>query len=619
MERWRVIHLLIAGSPLVAFAQSGPGGAGNSTINVLWLRPESGVNLTSGMVTQWSDQSGNGNHAYQPGAIPNSAPAFVPSAVNGYPSLDLDGVNDQLWVNHAASLDLTSWHFYLVVKPDVQKDFNAWMVKGDDNQENYEVLSYSDGNVHTPIRFTDNTRTAPNTPAAQVSTTEWRIIEYSYTASSPAGRQVFRNSTSQHTDTESKTPRTNTLPLFIGNERSTTGRCVNGHITEVVGFNGRLNTTRRILVNNYLAAKYGLTLSVNDVYREDNTGRGNFDHDVAGLGRISASDMQNSGQGSGIVLIDKAAYSGLGNNEFLLWGHNNGALGSWGVGDLPIGVEGRLERVWRVSERNTAGNAAVDVGAVNITFDLAGMGNVDASHLRLLVDSDQDGFFANETAIGGASHLGGTLYRFTNINALVDGVRFSLGTTNLSVTPLPIELVYFRAKPLGREAVGLEWATATEWDNDRFEVERSADMGTWHVVAEQIAVGNSNSLVEYTTSDAWPLKGTAYYRLRQIDTDGTSTLSHVVVVDHSLPTAMELMAYPNPAQGQVFVRMSGAEEGPFELSVLDNTGREAYHRSMLVQPNTEHAIELGGLSPGQYTLRLSSSQGARSTRIFLVR
>ena len=179
MERWRIIHLLVACSPLLAFAQSGPGGAGNSTINVLWLRPESGVNLSSGMVTQWSDQSGNGNHAYQPGAIPNSAPAFVPSAVNGYPSLDLDGVNDQLWVNHAASLDLTSWHFYLVVKPDVQKDFNAWLVKGDDNQENYEVLSYSDGNVHTPIRFTDNTRTAPNTPAARVSTTEWRIIEYS--------------------------------------------------------------------------------------------------------------------------------------------------------------------------------------------------------------------------------------------------------------------------------------------------------------------------------------------------------------------------------------------------------------------------------------------------------
>lgn len=603
MKLWRVLLLPIAFVPLYTVAQTGPGGAGNSSTNVLWLRPESGVNLVSGMVTQWSDQSGNGNHAYQPGAIPNSAPAFVSSVVNGYPSLDLDGVNDQLWVNHSASLDLTSWHFFLVVKPDVQKDFNAWLVKGDDNQENYEVLSYADGNVHTPIRFTDNTRTAPNTPAAQVSTTEWRIIEYSYTSSSPAGRQVLRNAISQHTDTESKTPRTNTLPLFIGNERSTSGRCVNGHITEVVGFNGRLNSTQRILVNNYLAAKYGLTLGANDVYREDNTGRGNFDHDVAGLGRISASDMQNSGQGSGIVLIEKAGYSGLGNNEFLFWGHDNGALGSWGVGDLPTGVEGRLERLWRVSERNTAGNAAVDVGAVNITFDLAGMGNVDASHLRLLVDSDQDGFFADESAIGGASHLGGTLYRFTNVNALVDGVHFTLGTTNLAITPLPVDLLRFSAELLPTGVVELEWATASERNAALFHVQHSLDLADWRTVATLNAQGNSNMLVEYVAQHGGPGVGANYYRLLQVDHDERSDLSQVVAVQKRERSVVPA-AYPNPAVDRLWVEGLEWRQGMLTVRCHDGAGRQLREMILPLVDGVRPELDLHGLPAGDLVLIL---------------
>jgi hypothetical protein len=98
------------------------------------------------------------------------------------------------------------------------------MVKGDDGLENYEMLSYNDGNLHTPIRYTDATRTSPNAPAGQLNTSTFEIIEYSYSAA--VGRDAWKNNsaTTIITDNENKTPTVNALPLYIGNERSTTGR-----------------------------------------------------------------------------------------------------------------------------------------------------------------------------------------------------------------------------------------------------------------------------------------------------------------------------------------------------------------------------------------------------------
>ncbi|HMQ77776.1 MAG TPA: hypothetical protein PKA92_16920, partial [Flavobacteriales bacterium] len=420
---------------LVSFsvgAQTGPGGVGSSATNVLWLRADAGVTHSSGAVSQWSDQSGNANHAVLPGTIPTATPAYVTGSVNGYPSLDFDGSDDQLWVADHSSIDLTAWHFFIVVTADLLKDYNAWMVKGNDSQENYEMLSYLDGNVHTPTYYTDATRTFPSSAGGQVTTTAFDVIEYSYNTS--VGRDVYKNAGSIHTDNESKTPQTNNHPLFIGNERSTTGRVVNGDMAEVIAFNARLNATQRLLVNNYLAAKYGRSLATGDIYNEDDAGNGDHDHDVAGIGRTSSGDLQTAGRGSGIVLISKAGYGGLQDNEFLLWGHEGGALGTWGVTDLPTGVQGRWQRVWRVSEVNASGGA-VNVGNVDMSFDLNGLGPVTTSELRLLVDTDNDGLFADETPISGAIDDGGGMYRFAGVSALQNNRRFTLGTTNILSTP----------------------------------------------------------------------------------------------------------------------------------------------------------------------------------------
>lgn len=612
--RFLFIALLSTITPAM-MAQTGPGGIGSSLNNVLWLSANFGVTQSGGLVSQWNDRSGNSNHALLPGSIPTAKPSYVASSVNGYPSLDFDGIDDQLWVTDHASIDLTQWHFFIVVTADLQKNYNAWMVKGDDGDENWEMLSYSDGNIHTPTKYTDGTRTFPSSAGGQVTTTTFDVIEYSY--STGVGRDVYKNAANIITDNENKTPKVNNLPLYIGNERTTTGRELNGDIAEVVAFSAPLNSAQRIIVNNYLAAKYGRTLSANDIYVQDNAGNGNYDHDVAGIGRVNSTNTQTDSRGSGIVQIGKAGYGGLGDDEFLLWGHDNAALGPYGVSDLPTGVQGRWARVWRVSEVDASGGA-VNVGNVDMTFDLAGLGSVTASDLRLLVDTDGDGLFADETPISGATNVSGTLYRFANSNALQNGRRFTLGTINLANTPLPIELLSFTATPRDRTAVELAWVTASEHDNDHFTIERSTDAREWVPVASVDAVGNSTATNDYSAIDGGLAPQLYYYRLRQTDVDGTSTVSDVVAVKLESDENAQPVVYPNPSDGPIVIVLPNGVEDAAGFTLIDPAGRMVHLTAHAVAPGS-YRVDPGNVPSGTYVLRVQRADALEAYSIRIAR
>ena len=613
----RVILIITAlQATTTALAQAGPGGVGTSSSNVIWLDANNGVVHSSNAVSQWSDRSGNANHALLPGSIPSARPTRVPGAVNGYPALGFDGSDDQLWVPDHATLDLTAWHFFLVLKADVQKDYNAWMTKGNDGNENYEMLSYSDGNIHTPTFYTNGTRTFPNSAGGQVTTTVFDIFEYSYNTTE--GRDVYKNGTSIFTDNENLTPQVNNFPVFIGNERSTTGREISGDIAEVIAFNTRLNSAQRIIVNNYLAAKYGRTLGSGDLYIQDNGGNGNFDHDVGGIGRVNASNQQTDSQGSGVVRISKAGYSGLGNDEFLFWGHDNNHFSALGSTDYPSGMQGRLHRVWRVNEVSSAG-AAVDVGNVDITWDLAGLGSVTASDLRLLVDTDGDGVFSDETPISGATNPSGTLYRFSNTATLVNGRRFTIGTTNMSSTPLPVEFIAFNASRELDGTVLTTWSTATERDNEGFTVQRSLDTQQWADVARVDAAGNSNSVLHYEVSDPLAPAEVCYYRIEQTDLDGTTTYTNIAPVEGIEKGLDVLRIVPNPSQGDLMIVLRDEPSGPELLRLVDPSGRVVFEVRRDEGPRGQRIQLPSHLANGRYMVHYEYANGRHIGALVLSR
>ncbi|SHI79785.1 Por secretion system C-terminal sorting domain-containing protein, partial [Hymenobacter daecheongensis DSM 21074] len=148
--------------------------------------------------------------------------------------------------------------------------------------------------------------------------------------------------------------------------------------------------------------------------------------------------------------------------------------------------------------------------------------------------------------------------------------HFSIWTLGSSANPLPVELTAFTATAEGPAAVRLNWTTTTEKNSARFEVERSPDGATFARIGTVAAAGTSSTRRTYTLRDAQLPAGPAalYYRLRQVDHDGTVSLSPVRVVRRT--PAVGLTLYPNPTRHAA--TLGGALPGT-RVQVLDALGR----------------------------------------------
>jgi hypothetical protein len=368
-------------------------------------------------------------------------------------------------------------------------------------------------------------------------------------------------------------------PFFSGRYNPGASEYPTADVGEMILYYSALNDAQVIIVQNYLAAKFNVTMSQNDVYTADNVANGNFDFDVAGIGRVDASNLHNDARGTGMVRIFNP--TNLGDNEFLMWGHDNGSLNTTNTSDIPAGIQGRLSRVWRVSEVNSTGTA-VNVGITDIQFDLSMLdGPITASDLRLLIDDDGDGIFneAGTIQISGALELACGNYLFAGVagGSLTNGDRFTIGTINLSQTPLPISLLSFTGKAIDGDA-HLRWTTATELNNDFFTVERSQNGKNFLAVGEVKGAGTTRMLQQYQFIDPFVPFGRIYYRLKQTDFDGQYTYSNVIAVENE-PSGLKLIAIPNPlSQGQQLkLRITHTEPVDLKnsyLAVFDLAGKK---------------------------------------------
>lgn len=169
------------------------------------------------------------------------------------------------------------------------------------------------------------------------------------------------------------------------------------------------------------------------------------------------------------------------------------------------------------------------------------------------------------------------------------------------VSALPVELLHFEARPSGAEVV-LEWATASEQDNAGFTVERSRDLGHWEAVVDLAGQGHSQGLVHYEARDPRPLQGLSYYRLKQIDLDGSVTYSDVRSVERLEHTAVHV--WPNPATSDLHVHAGEM----VRVQVFNAMGQEV----LVAQQGTDHGamLGIGHLPSGTYHLRTMGQMGA---------
>jgi hypothetical protein len=148
-----------------------------------------------------------------------------------------------------------------------------------------------------------------------------------------------------------------------------------------------------------------------------------------------------------------------------------------------------------------------------------------------------------------------TLYQ---VNALVD-----------CINPLPVELLSFSVQEEDGDAL-LTWTTASELNNDRFLITRSTDGLEYHIVGSQVGAGNSSALIRYYFKDPDPLEGLSYYQLKQVDYDGTESLSWPVPYVNGISNEFKL--FPNPTTQNINILLDGLYD-VVETRIFDLNGR----------------------------------------------
>lgn len=241
-------------------------------------------------------------------------------------------------------------------------------------------------------------------------------------------------------------------------------------------------------------------------------------------------------------------------------------------------------------------------------------GTMGFSYLTTSMSGD---LTAGVTAMAAQSHNGTawsvSQFGSDNLSGSVTGVPFTNDNFDATWTlvengaPLPITLLSFNAiwGDDRQTYAKVFWSTASEENNDYFAVERSADGTNWEQINRVQGAGTSIATINYEILDLNPMIGVSYYRLRQVDFDGTATYTHIVSLKREINGAA-ISIYPNPASNQFQISFEGFESAEIKMNILDNSGRIVVAHKANVLNNPVQIINTSGFQSGVYYIQVTS-------------
>lgn len=168
---------------------------------------------------------------------------------------------------------------------------------------------------------------------------------------------------------------------------------------------------------------------------------------------------------------------------------------------------------------------------------------------------------------------------------------------------LPVELLTFTGRLEGENVI-LNWETASELNNDRFEIERSESAMEFQKIGTTKGHGNSNIPVGYRFVDSLTTSGTYYYRLKQVDFDGKSSYSNVISVYFQYET--QIMVYPNPAQDWIIVQTKDLKT-TYKIQIYNVSGL-LIHEQHLENINGQNKIDVRDFPKGTYFVSIYNQE-----------
>jgi hypothetical protein len=395
------------------------------------------------------------------------------------------------------------------------------------------------------------------------------------------------------------------------------GRYFVGDIAEVIYFNSNTATAAQInRIESYLAFKYGLTLgstsAIKDYVASDGTtifwsGNNSYQNNVFGIGTdngsgltITQSNSMNTGNGDGSGQSGKgniflSASTGLNDKQFLMIGNDAGAL-SEQTSNVPAIYSGstRIGRTWKVKNTGSA-------GSVNLSFDVTGLtvsGGTDPAKYRLMVNTNGSTDFTTGTpVIYAASSIASNKINFTGVT-LTDNSVFTFITN--STVPLPVTWVSF-SLTMQKGMVDLKWKTADEINVDKYLVEHSLN-GTAYTGVATISAKGGSQLNEYAYSYKETSAGIHYYRIKEVDRDGSYKYSSIKSV--AINNASTLQIQSNQVYQSLSVVVNSAMSTKAKLQIANTEGKVLIEQdASFSQGKNLVSINVSNLPQGIYFLQ----------------
>jgi hypothetical protein len=174
-------------------------------------------------------------------------------------------------------------------------------------------------------------------------------------------------------------------------------------------------------------------------------------------------------------------------------------------------------------------------------------------------------------------------------------------------TILPVELISFQAKKQANNIL-ITWQTTSETNNAYFLIERSFDGINFTTIGEIAGNGTISTIKKYDFVDTEAQEGLNYYRLNQVDYDGTSSLSKIITQKYISNLNLVVKIYPNPSYGrEVYIKIENIKEAEeVKVKVYTAQGQEILNREILFQGDEIKIVEQ--LTNGVYFIELVTKE-----------
>jgi hypothetical protein len=259
-----------------------------------------------------------------------------------------------------------------------------------------------------------------------------------------------------------------------------------------------------------------------------------------------------------------------------------------------VEIAGAVDKTWQVTEEVAGGSDVTMALQWNAADELPSFDRESSyvSHYEEgewnLVENSQ-GTLAQGTAPGTYS---------VTVSGVTSFSPFGVVSTNTPPAPLPVTLVAFSATQHNADVI-LEWATASELNNDGFEVEVSENGKQFRKMAfvkSRVVHSQVQQRYSYRDSEA-KSEGARYYRLRQLDLDGTATYSAIRALQYELPD-FRVSLYPNPFTDVVTLELVAMQEQELTIQVTDTQGKKLHQEVTRISRGSQKLpIDLSRVPP----------------------